>query len=52
VANDATLGISSSELNLGLDNVKVAQRPGQTQQSRPISKVVQCNDSLLQLEIG
>lgn len=51
VANNATSGISSSELNLGQDNIKVAQRPGQAQESRPVARVVQVNDSLLQLEV-
>lgn len=50
-ANDATDGISSSELNLGQDNIKVAMRPGQTAESRPIGQLVQVNEVLVELEV-
>jgi len=51
VANDSTSGISHTELNLGLDNIKVSKRPGLTAESRPIAAVLMANAIMLQLEV-
>lgn len=51
VLNNATTGISSSEIDVGKDNIKVAQRPGLTQQSRPIARIVSVDDVHMTLEV-
>ena len=51
VANDATTGISSSELDTGGDTVTVAVRVGQTPKVRAIVGIVSHNAAQMVLEL-
>ena len=51
VANDATYGISSAELDLGGDQVKIALRLGKTPELRTIANLVYHDAGMLRLEV-
>ena len=52
VANDPTIGISSSEVDTGGDKVEVALRIGETVQQRRITEVLENQDTgMMRLEI-
>lgn len=50
VKNDATLGISSEELNLGGDSIEFAIRVGQAKSRRSITRLVSHDEGMLILE--
>lgn len=50
VANDATLGISSSELDLGGDKISLAPRVGETPERRSITRLIGHDEGMLILE--
>ncbi len=50
VANDSTLGISSDEINLGGDKIKIPPRDGKTAQDRTITRIVEQDHAMLVLE--
>lgn len=49
VANDATTGISSEELNTGGDQIKFAARIGETETKRSIQYLTEHDDGMLVL---
>ena len=49
VSNDATTGISSSELNTGGDMIKLAVRIGQTAEKRSVQYLTEHDDGMLVL---
>lgn len=51
VRNSATLGIASSELDIGGDRIELALRLGATAQARPISRLVSQDAGILTLEV-
>lgn len=51
VANDATTGISSDEVNTKKDQVELAVRIGQAVQKRLISKILDQDAGMMRLEI-
>jgi len=50
VANDATDGISSSELDTGGDMIKLAPRDGKTAEKRSITQLIEQDHGMLVLE--
>jgi len=52
VANDATTGIASSEVNTGKDSVTVAVRVGATPQERTVGRIVSHNGAQMVLELN
>lgn len=50
VVNDSTLGISSSELNVGGDKLTFAERVGMTATERTITRLVGHDEGMLILE--
>lgn len=50
VANSATVGISSTEINLGGDVIKLAIRPGESNLSRRIMAIVEQDEGMLVLQ--
>lgn len=50
VANNATTGISSTEINLGGDTIDIAARDGMTPQSRRIVAIVTQDEAMLVLQ--
>jgi len=51
VANDSTTGISSDEIDLGGDKVKLAVRIGKTTQQRVIRKILSQDEGMMKLEL-
>lgn len=51
VANIATIGISSSEVNTGADKVSVSKRIGETAVSRRITRIISQDAGMIRLEI-
>lgn len=51
VANDATTGISSSEVDTGGDEVKLARRIGETAINRRITKLLSQDAGMIELEL-
>lgn len=51
VANDAVHGISSTELDLKTDRLKVALRPGETPQLRRITKILSQDAGMMTLGV-
>jgi hypothetical protein len=52
VANDATTGISSSEINKMKDQVKLAVRIGQTAEKRLVTEIISQDAGMMTLELG
>ena len=52
VANDATTGISSSEVNKTKDQVKLAVRIGQTAQKRLVTDIISQDAGMMRLELS
>ena len=52
VSNDATLGISSAEIDVGLDQILVVDRPGTAAQVRTIEKIASMNATRIVLELN
>ena len=52
VANDATPGISSSEVNKMKDEVKLAVRIGQTAKKRLVTEIISQDAGMMTLGIG
>lgn len=50
VKNDATLGITSDELNLGGDSIEFAARVGRDAQRRSITRLIDNDEGMLILE--
>lgn len=50
VANDATLGISSDELNLGGDKIYLSRRDGEDASWRTVVRLIQQDHGMLVLE--
>jgi hypothetical protein len=51
VANDATVGISSSEVNTGGDKVAVSKRIGEAAVSRRITRIISQDAGFIRLEL-
>jgi len=51
VANDATKGIISSEIDDGKDGLKIAQRLGETPQRRPILRLLKHDCAWCEIEV-
>jgi hypothetical protein len=51
VANNSTIGISSSEIDYGGDKVTISHRAGQTSQDRPITKPISQDAGMMTLEV-
>lgn len=51
VANDSTTGISSDEIDIGGDELKVAVRIGETAQNRRITKIATMDAGMMELEL-
>ena len=49
VANDATLGISSTEIDTGGDMIEIATRPGKTPQKRSIQFITDQDEGMMVL---
>ena len=52
VANDATTGISSNEVNKMKDQVKVAVRIGQTAEKRLVTEIISQDAGMMKLELS
>lgn len=52
VANDATNGIASTEINLGGDQLKLAVRHGKTAELREIAQIRRQDGGMLELEVN
>lgn len=50
VANDSTLGISSTEINLGGDVIELPVRPGMSNSSRRILAIIAQDEGMLVLQ--
>lgn len=51
VANDATTGISSDEVDTGGDEVKLARRIGETAANKRITKLISQDAGMMELEL-
>lgn len=51
VLNDATDGISSSEINIGRDKVEVSERIGQAAQQHRFTKILSQDLGMMKLEV-
>ena len=51
VANDATSGISSTEINVGSDTITVAERPGATAVARNMGRLLTINSAYMTIEL-
>lgn len=52
VRNDATLGITATEIDTGTDTLRVAMRVGETPQVRQIVRVVSTENGHVQFEVN
>jgi len=51
VANNSTIGIASSEIDTGLDQIELAVRIGQVKQNRPFARIIAQDAGFLKLEV-
>ena len=51
VANDSSIGISSSEIDTGKDKIELVYRIGETAQQRVITKIVSIDHGMMHLEL-
>ena len=51
VANDATIGISSAEIDTGGDEIKCSIRIGETAANRRITKILNMDPGMMELEL-
>jgi len=51
VYNDSTLGISSSEIDIGGDAIEVSERIGKTAVRKKINSIISQDDGMMELEL-